>query len=301
MQSPEQEEVFMRQISDLGENLAPDVQKMSPDQLANPDIAVGAMRPADIIAPYYGKNFGREIASAANYNESHPSINPSAYAMLFDTIKAVRSSDEQASYSPSLHQVNLESKDSEDIMAYNAAQYRKWLTEDIGQGTRERAQNFFNNNSMDPRRDDGGALDAIEHEYGHHATRVNIGNKLVETARDSGIDASAGNFGSHTSDANETSQALARLQREFFKNTGSRLMNSKQFMDVVNAPDVPEFLTQEGQRILNYSRRLKSVADSDKDQRKRDAAKEALKAISEMAPSFVQNGSGPLAQAKNLA
>lgn len=186
-------------------------------------------------------------------------------------------------------------------MAYNAAQYRKWLTEDIGQGTRERAQNFFNNNSMDPRRDDGGALDAIEHEYGHHATRVNIGNKLVETARDSGIDASAGNFGSHTSDANETSQALARLQREFFKNTGSRLMNSKQFMDVVNAPDVPEFLTQEGQRILNYSRRLKSVADSDKDQRKRDAAKEALKAISEMAPSFVQNGSGPLAQAKNLA
>jgi hypothetical protein len=60
-------------------------------------------------------------------------------------------------------------------------------------------------------------------------------------------------------------------------------------MSVVESGEVPEFLSGEARRMLIYAKNLKAVRDSNESDKKKKAAEETLRALSEMIPSVVKN------------
>jgi hypothetical protein len=299
--TPAAEEEALAGVKALGRTLASDEERLTPSELAKPEVEKGAMAPADVISPYYGKQFARELIRAATYNQARPTLEKEAYAKMFDIIPAQRTAREGASYTPDNSDeggkdepmVRLKSARSQDISEKNFETYKGWLRGEDPE-LKARAEDFFKTNSIDPNRPENTQLDVIEHEFGHHATDPER-NALAKKANYAGYEATGEfeEFGGHTGETAETTQALGRLQREVFKNTGNRLTNPKQFMSLVEADEVPAYLSQEGQRILTYSRNLKKVADTHKDKGRVEAAKKALKAISEMAPALVKNQPEP--------
>jgi hypothetical protein len=55
-------------------------------------------------------------------------------------------------------------------------------------------------------------------------------------------------------------------------------------MELVNKGEIPDFLTQEGRRILIYAKNLKEVADKSKDKKKKRSSKRSIM-------EYFQNGS----------
>jgi len=306
--TPAAEEEVLAGVKALGRDLAPNEKRMTPEELSKTEVERGAMTPADVISPYYGKQFARELIRAATYNQARPTLEKEAYAKMFDVIPAQRTAKKAASYAPNNSAgggkdgplVSLQSERTQKITDENFETYKSWL-QDPDPKTRARAEEFFKANSFDPNLKPSSQLDVLEHEYGHHATtseRDSGQSGEYPLPREANFSAAKATeyfdkFGLHTGIPEETTQALGRLQREVFKNTGSRLTNPKQFMALVDAEKIPSYLSQEGQRILTYARNLKKVADTDKDEERTKEAKKALKAISEMAPALVENQPKP--------
>lgn len=288
VRTPEEEQEFLGKLKAQGRNLAPETKRTSLEELADTSVKTGAMTPAEAIEPYYGAKLAREIIRAGNYNEAKPVIEREAYAKMFDVVKAERSPDEGAFYMEDGPLVGLKSKRSDEISAINQATYNKWLKSDDPE-LQARAKDYFNTNAIDPKRPAAGQKDVIEHEFGHHATKSDPESRILRTANREGYVASGEfeEFGGHTGLKDETTQALSRLQREVFKNTGSRLTNPKQFMALVEADEVPAYLSQEGQRALNYARKLRGVSMESTDKGRKKAADAALKALSEAVPALV--------------
>jgi len=266
--------------------------KMSASEFASGDAQKAALSPQEILKSYYGENLPREIIAAGNYNIARPTLLPKSYQNIFDTIPASKTTEYGSAYSPDNNgkpMVELSSGRGFQIDQKNNETYRKWL-----QGNdlelKAKALEYFQANSLDPLIAASNKQGALEHEVGHHITRVAPYADLPLAAKSSASIASDkfNKFGEHTSIGNETTQALGRFQREMFKNTGKRL-HPVEFMAIVNKGEIPEFLTQEGRRILIYAKNLKEVADKSEDKNKKEKAKKALESISRMAPAVVQN------------
>ena len=257
------------------------------------DKTKASLSPREMLESYYGQSLNREIIKAGNYNIARPTIKPESLPAIFDRIQAQKDTEYGSYYSPNEDgnpKVVVSSGEAARIFNENAKTYRKWLQGNNPE-LKKRAIEFFQANSIDPAIPHKSGQSSLEHEIGHHITTKDETSDLLLRANNNAYTASNRfkDFGSHTGSMDETTQALSRLQREMFKETGKRISNPKEFMNLVNSEQIPNFLTQEGRRILIYARNLKKVADNSDSKTKKKAAKEALKAISESAPAVVQN------------
>jgi len=304
-QSKEEQEKIAKMLSQFSTDYSsPEYPKMNISDFMKGSAQKAALSPQEILKSYYGDKLNQEIIRAGNYNISRPVIKPQSYPAIFDTIQGSKTEDYGSSYSVGKN-VNPTAKvtvgSGEKIQEENNKTYSKWLSGNDPE-LKARALEYFKTNSYDPSILSSNPRSALEHEISHHITvpdssysisslRENNGKlPLVVEARNKGKIASNEfkDFGEHTGIEEETTQALSRFQREMFKNTGKRLIPNE-FTKLVNSGEIPDFLTQEGRRILIYARNLKEVADKSEDEEKKKNAKEALKAISRMAPAVVKN------------
>lgn len=292
-QSKEDQEKIIKMLSDLSTDYSsPEYPKMSISEFMKGNSEKAALSPKEMLQSYYGDNLAKEIISAGNYNITRPVLLSKSYPAIFDTIQGRKTTDHGSTYTvgknvnPTAEVTVGKGAESQNE---NYQTYQKYLNSDDSD-FKALALNYFKTNSLDPSIPRPNEQSSLEHEIGHHITRSASFGDLAVNARSRAYDASNGfkEFGSHTGREEETTQALGRLQREMFKNTGKRLY-PVQFMNMVEKGEIPEFLTQEGRRILIYAKNLKEVADKSKDKNKKKAAKEALEAISRMAPAVVKN------------
>jgi hypothetical protein len=272
----------------------PIAPKTSPKEFLTKDLRYASLQPASILSDYYGKNLENEVISAGAYNAKNPVIEPKSFPRIFDYIWSRKSPSEWSSYHVPNEYANrkpfvvLES--NMETSAYSANLMKQWLESNDSE-KKQVAFDYFNRNSYDPSLIDLSKGGALEHEVGHHITQIDKNSAIAKKAFESAKVASNGfkKFGKHTSDPDETTQALSKFQRDWFKEKNSRITNPIDFMSIVNSGEIPKFLSGEGRRILIYTKNLKEVRDSDESEGKRKAAAEALKAISEMIPAVVQN------------
>lgn len=289
----EEQEKIAQMLSEFSSDYSgQEYPKMSASEFVSSDAQKASLSPQEILKSYYGENLPREVIAAGNYNIARPTITPQSYSSIFDKIPARKTTQYGASYSPDENGkpiVEIASGKSFEISKENSDTYRKWLNSDDPE-LKAKALSYFSGNSLDPSIPSSSIQSVLEHEVGHHVTRGAKQESLPQQANRSAYIASDefDKFGEHTGLINETTQALGRFQREMFKNTGKRL-NPVQFINIVNKGEIPDFLTQEGRRILIYAKNLKEVADKSESKNKKKAAKEALEAISRMAPAVVKN------------
>jgi hypothetical protein len=292
--SKEEQEEIMRLLQQFSTDYSSkEYAPMGISEFMASDKTKASLSPREMLESYYGQNLNREIIRAGNYNIARPTISPESFPAIFDRIQAQKDTEYGSYYSPSengIPRVVVSSGEAAKIFNKNAKTYRKWLQGNDPE-LKKRAIEFFQANSIDPSIPHKSGQSSLEHEIGHHITTKDKTSDLLLRANNNAYIASNRfeDFGAHTGRINETTQALSRLQREMFKETGKRINNPKEFMNLVNSEQVPNFLTQEGRRILIYARNLKKVADNSDDETKKKSAKKALKAISESAPSVVQN------------
>ena len=272
----------------------PIAPKTDPKEFLTKDLQYASLQPASFLSNYYGKNIENEIISAGAYNAKNPVIEPKSFSRIFDYIWSRKSPSEWSSYHVPNEYANrkpyvvLES--GMGTSARSANLMKEWLKSNDSE-KKQIALDYFNRNSYDPSSIDLSQGSALEHEVGHHITRIDKNSAIAKRAFENAKVASNGfeKFGKHTSDPDETTQALSKFQRDWFKEKNNRITNPTDFMSIVNSGEIPKFLSGEGRRILIYTKNLKEVRDSDESKEKRKAAAEALKAISEMIPAVVQN------------
>lgn len=292
-QSKEDQEKIVKMLSEISTDYSSsEYPKMSISEFMKGNAEKAALSPKEMLQSYYGDDLAKEIISAGNYNIARPVLLSKSYPAIFDTIQASKTTDYGSAYTIGKN-INPTAQvtvgEGAEIQNKNNQTYQKWLNSDNPE-LKAKALDYFKTNSLDPSIPRSNEQSILEHEIGHHITQPASVGDLAINARSRAYDASNGfkKFGSHTGKEEETTQALGRLQREMFKNTGKRLY-PVQFMKMVEKGEIPEFLTQEGRRILIYAKNLKEVADKSKDKNKKKAAKEALEAISRMAPAVVKN------------
>lgn len=289
----EEQEKIIQMLSALSTDYSnAEYPKMSVSEFASGDAQKAALSPQEMLKSYYGENLPREVIAAGNYNIARPTLKTASYSRIFDIIPAKKNTEYGSGYYEDYDGkplVELSSGRGLEIQNENDKTYREWLQKNEPD-TKEIAIKHFKENSLDPSIPPSSNQSTLEHEVGHHMLRSNKFSKLPSQANEFGYTASDKfeSFGAHTGLIDETTQALGRFQREMFKNTGKRLL-PVEFMDLVNKGEIPEFLTQEGRRILIYAKNLKDVADKSKDETKKKAAVEALWNISRMAPAVVKN------------
>ena len=289
----EEKDKIMEMLSNLSKDYSSEeYPKMSIDKFMSSDATKAGITPKEMLESYYGKALPGEIIRAGNYNINHPTIANSSFSNIFDTIRAKKDTEYGSAYGvkDNIPTAIVSSGRGAKIDEINSNTYREWLAGNDPE-LKARAMEFFQVNSIDPSIPDQTGISPLKHEIGHHISQADIFAKLPSNTRSQGLLASnyAKDFGAHTGIKDETTQALSRLQRELFKEKGSRITNPADFMKLVNSGEIPEFLTQEGRRILIYAKNLKNVKDTSKDKEKKKAAAEALKGLSEMAPAVVQN------------
>lgn len=292
-QSKEDQEKIIKTLSELSTDYSsPEYPKMSISEFIKGDAEKAALSPKEMLQSYYGDNLAKEIIAAGNYNIARPVLSSKSYPAIFDTIQGSKTTAYGSAYTVGKNlnpTAEVTVGKGAEIQNKNNQTYQEWLNSDKPE-LKARALDYFKTNSLDPSIPRSNEQSALEHEIGHHITRSASLGDLAINARSSAYNASDGfkEFGNHTGDKEETTQALGRLQREMFKNTGKRLL-PVEFAKLVNSREIPEFLTQEGRRILIYAHNLKDVADKSNDKKKKEAAKEALKSLSRMAPAVVKN------------
>jgi hypothetical protein len=291
----EEQEDVMRKLAELSKDYSSEeYPKMKIDEFMGSDAKKSGLSPKEMLESYYGEALPKEIIRAGNYNIDKPTIDPESFTKIFDTIRAQKDEEYGSSYSVerdgSAPTAAVSSGRAAEISEKNAQTYRDWLNGSDPE-LQKRAAYFFKANSIDPTKPYESGKSVLKHEIGHHITKGDREATLPIRANNYSYAASNSfeDFGEHTGMIDETTQALSRLQREWYKNKGTRINNPKQFMSIVNSGEIPEFLSSEGRRALIYARNLKEVRDSNQSDEKKKAAEEALKAISEMAPAVVQN------------
>jgi hypothetical protein len=289
----EEKDNIIKMLSNLSKDYSSEeYPKMSIDKFMSSDVTKAGITPKEMLESYYGKALPEEIIRAGNYNINHPTVANSSFSNIFDTIKAKKDTEYGSSYDviDNIPTAIVSSGTGAKIDEENSNTYREWLAGNDPE-LKARAMEFFQVNSIDPSIPSPTGISPLKHEIGHHISQADISASLpINTQRQGFLASNYGiDFGLHTNIKNETTQALSRLQRELFKEKGSRITNPADFMKLVNSGEIPEFLTQEGRRILIYAKNLKNVKDTSKDEEKKKAAAEALKGLSEMAPAVVQN------------
>lgn len=286
----EEQDKIIKMLSALSTDYSnAEYPKMSISEFSSSDAQKAALSPEEMLKSYYGENLSKQIIDAGNYNIARRTIAPSQYANIFDKVRAKKDKDGESLYSFGLFQIptiQLATGNDKD----NAKRNREYLKSDDPEW-RNIGLDYFKTNSLDPSAPSSTQQSVLEHEIGHHITmNTSSDDSLPSSANKNAYHATNGfkEFGLHTGAPMETTQALGRFQREMFKNTGKRL-HPVEFIKLVNKGEIPDFLTQEGRRILIYAKNLKKVADESKDKKKKEAAEEALWNISRMAPAVVQN------------
>jgi hypothetical protein len=267
----------------------PIAQKTTTEELLKNSSPFGAVQPKEILSQYYGEKLPQELVSAGAYNVKNPVINPLSFARIFDYIPVSKNNLNETSYQLSPPMVFLDK--TGEATAESRNMYSRWAGKNDLPHQQKFASDYFKSNSINPSFFVPDPKGSLEHEIGHHISLRDLNSKAASKAASNASIASNNfeDFGGHTGIPDETTQALSRFQREWFKEKKSRITNPNDFLSLVNSKEIPEFLSTEGKRILIYSKNLKQVIDSDQSKEKKKAAEEALKAISEMLPAVVQN------------
>lgn len=290
----EEQDAIMGKLAEFSKDYSSEeYPKMKTDEFMGSDAKQAGLSPKEMLESYYGEALPKEIIRAGNYNISKPTLEPESYSKIFDTIRGQKDEKYGSSYSVkpdgSEPTATVSSGAGAKISEQNADTLRRWLNSEDPE-LRKRASVYFKDNSIDPTKPYESGKSVLEHEMGHHITEGDKKATLPLTANNYGYVASNGfeDFGAHTGRIDETTQALSRLQREWYKEKGTRFNNPKQFMSVVESGEVPEFLSGEARRMLIYAKNLKAVRDSNESDKKKKAAEETLKALSEMIPAVVK-------------
>lgn len=305
-QKKEKQDQTIKMLSELSKDYSnQEYPRMTPEQFVNSNATQAAMTPRDVIEPYYGAAFPRQVITAGYYNLKNPVLKPESYAKIFDTMRTIKDMNSGSGYGETTEKTPvavISSGRGFQIGQENENTYRKWLNSSKPE-LRERALRHFQVNSLDPSIPGSTQKSILEHEVSHHVTEPETsysldslresGGKLPISSETQRQGKKASNkfedFGRHTGLPAETTQALARFQREWFKEKGTRITNPDDFVKLVDSGEIPDFLSQEGRRILIYARNLKNVRDTSKDEEQRKAAAETIKGLSQMAPALVQN------------
>lgn len=237
-----------------------------------------ATRPSDYMAPYYGSEeiLAKEAKKAADYrlslekerNKKFFSVSPES--RMFDTVSVETEPRLPASYSPVDKKVEVYGREGGEIRARNAETLARFLSGSDPK-LREEAEKLVYGNEYASPSEYGGkdpvssASSAVEHELGHHVYRPE--NEIDSNPPKESY------FNRNT----ELYQGLSRLQREVFQNTGKRFEQPEDLYNVIKSGKVPEYLSPEGRRVINYLQ--KQIGGDD----------EYVKEVSKMAPMFVEN------------
>jgi len=252
-----------------------------------------AVSPSEYMAPYYGGKEGlaREMQRAVAYRNSPAAdlgelplsgdkraiFSTPPEERIFDIIDLDISPRQVATYSynrdPNNPEPKVEAygKEGADIYEANARTYQKHLKSKDPSVIKEIEEAIYGNEYSSPDRSrakgDKALSSAVEHELGHHVYRPNrqgLPNSLTDT---------------YFSNESEMLQGIGRLQREIFKQTGSRLTKPDDLYKLIKSGDELDFLSPEGSRIINYLRKHEGLKGGD----------EYIKTVSKIAPAFVKN------------
>lgn len=257
----------------------------------------GLIRPKDVIAPYYGEEFGKEVVKAILSNENSEAMNPDQYRKLFDEVR-VLPGKQQAAFRTEDKTILF--PDSKTIKTFQdsdkfAEEYRVKESNDLA----KTYQNSLLRNEYESYPEIWNDPESIlEHEVNHHVSdyphgevrsRQSAGEKLSETFY-TGVD-------SHLSNPSETAQSMGRFQREMFQATGKRIEKPNDFIELLGNDDPPDYLSPEGKRLFFFSKKLliPSEKKGKEGERENYYRKRALDGISKGLPSFVErNKTSPL-------
>ena len=223
------------------------------------------MTPASVIAPYYGDNFEKEVLEAQEANKKINFLSADSYSKLYDPVPAEADYYTSAKYKYGKRTPKVEvgapneegkyfwnddhDKEADVARAYAAKEGAARRNDEEGR----KAIRFMRLNNYDPlNHGKENEASSLEHELGHHYSIRGGGGRADNLVRRGWDETSAGD--THIAKPVETRQAMGRLQREVYKNTGSRVKDEETFMAMVEKP--PEYLSNEGRRLLNYAKRL---------------------------------------------
>ena len=232
--------------------------------------------PANVLRKYYGDDLEMEVmrARTANNYLRHQAregaiLAPGLYSKIFEDFPVHITQTGSGRFYPDKEQIEIASRPDviyekerwdRDIESLNDPSRDNT---DMIEGMRE----FLRMNSYRSDLPFSGAEDTLEHELGHAWARPVGRNRLAFKPENVPLHmrqtdwnispiygADAGPRGPvHMEKAWETVQAAGRLQREHFKATGSRLKPGE-FTKLVASPEVPDYLSNEGNRLLQYAK-----------------------------------------------
>lgn len=252
-----------------------------------------ATTPSEYMAPYYGGdvNLAREAKAAAEYRNKLESelkrprfFESQPEDLLFDTVKVQMKPTSKNAFLAKDKVVWASGKEGDDIQKSNATVLQEWLnSKDVEKV--DAAKKSVYGNDYSSVSDYGGEKDpnksltsGVEHEVGHHVYRPNADykNGILLTDNPPVTDYES----SYLNEPNELTQGLGRLQRELYKQTGTRLTEPEDLYILIKSGDKLENLSPEGRRVINHLRKQGNSKEAD----------DYLKEVSRMAPMFVKNG-----------
>ena len=195
-------------------------------------------------------------------------VDPMSYSRIYEDFPVELQGSDRASFSLLSEKVTGPNKTGQERSKKRFEKAKDELSSSDPE-TREGGEWFFKVNSLDPDMGDSSPESMVQHELGHAAYRPESASGFGDLAysrsntpfyffneKFSGPPDKQGTSKTgrrHIQKPYEVLQAAGRFQREFFKETGDRVKPGE-FTDLVLSKEKPDYLSQEGQRLLNYAK-----------------------------------------------
>ena len=259
---------------------------------------------ANIIRPYYGENLDREVREArrANYAVGRSTakeriVDPMSYSRIYEDFPVEVQQLKYPNFDFESEISQVSTKEGAKIRKRNFDYFKSLLSSDDPE-TREEGERFFRVNSLDPDKGQNTQASVTQHELGHAVFRpesasgrgdlaYSLGNTPFYLSNEKfGLPLSEGGTSKtglrHMQKPYEVLQAAGRFQREFFKETGDRV-EPGEFTDLVLSKEKPDYLSQEGQRLLNYAQdsieRIDDIYEEEEAKKIKESFLDRLEAI----------------------
>lgn len=242
--------------------------------------------PANVLRKYYGDDLEMEVmrARTANNYLGHQAregaiLKPSSYSKIFEDFPVHITQTGQGVFYPQIEAIEIASRPDFIEEKRSWDRDKEWLNDPSEDMTpfNKIHREFLYRNSYRSDLPFSSAADTLEHELGHAWARPVGSRRLAFKPENEPIHMRQADWNSpspvfnwqvdpeynrpvHMEKAWETVQAAGRLQREHFKATGSRLKPGE-FTKLVASPEVPDYLSNEGNRLLQYAKNTMKKID----------------------------------------
>lgn len=251
---------------------------------------------ADVAKPYYGDKFEEELLRGMRENEKLKVMPTENYQRYFDEVP-VGFAQKPPYYNVTKGEVSLSNAKGREIMESNADTMEQWYKDDTDPKYQKKAGEALRVNNYSNFKDyKGKAVQSLEHEVTHHALRPY--DKPPKGSSAEGLEDAAmytATDENHLASESELLVAMSALQREHYKATGKRIEKPEEFKALLDKEN-PEYLSGEGKRLLNYTRKLKEdYVPKEGEENPRDKKfirkqrDKAIEAVSRALPAVVKN------------